>query len=173
MPESHLDALSQVEQAFRFHRQDLVEIFLEVRSIALNVKPTATERISSTGITLFDADKGGTITGGICFVDIRGGFVRLRFGRGALLSDPNSLLSGDQKYMRYMDLRSFEEAPWMDIESLIRESANLDESLGRVNTNEDFVVYCGYGTNTLSISTDRGLSSTSARQCEHLQSSSA
>jgi hypothetical protein len=128
MSESYLDSLKVVESAFRFFRPDLVEILLEVRSIAFSVKPWATERIRASGITLFDATKGGTITGGICFVDIPDGFVRVRLGRGALLSDPNSLLSGKQKFMRYLDIRSFDEAPWHELELLIRESANLDES---------------------------------------------
>jgi len=129
MPESYLESLGFVEAAFRPFRQDLVEILLEVRSIAFSVKPWATERIRKTGITVFDAGKGGTITGGICFVDILDGFVRVRFGRGAWLSDPASLLSGTRKFIRYLDIRSFDEAPWNDIEALVRESAELDETL--------------------------------------------
>jgi len=92
------------------------------------VTPSATERISSRGFTFYDADKGGTITGGICFVDIQDDHVRLRFGLGAFLDDPQSLLKGDRLYMRYLDIPSFDDAPWTDIEALIQESANLDSS---------------------------------------------
>ncbi|HAV76952.1 MAG TPA: hypothetical protein DCX53_06310, partial [Anaerolineae bacterium] len=70
-------------------------------------------------------EKGGTISGGICFVEIHDNHVRIRFGLGAFLEDPKSLLSGDQRYMRYMDISSFDDAPWGDIEALIRASANL------------------------------------------------
>ena len=133
MSESYLDSLRIVESAFRFAPQDLVEILLEVRSLAFGIKPWAKERIRGSGITVYDPKKGGTITGGICFVDILDGFVRIRFGRGVFLNDPNALLSGEQKFMRYLDIRSYDDAPWDDIERMIRESAELEESVVRAS----------------------------------------
>ena len=95
----------------------------------MKVSPSATERIHPRGITFFDPDKGGTIKGGICFVDIIDDHVRLRFGLGAFLEDPKSLLSeGGRLYMRHLDISSFDNAPWKDIEALIYESANLSSS---------------------------------------------
>ena len=129
MTQSRFHLLSEVESALRFQRPDLVDLLLEIRNIVVRVKPSATERISSRGLTFYDADKGGTITGGICFVDIQDDHVRLRFGLGAFLEDPKSLLSGDQLYMRYLDILSFDDAPWTDIEALIQASANLDGSV--------------------------------------------
>jgi hypothetical protein len=82
----------------------LVDLLLEIRSIVVRVNPSATDRISSRGLTFYDADKGGTIKGGICFVDIRDDGVRIHFGLGAFLDDPKSLLRGDRLYMRYMDI---------------------------------------------------------------------
>ena len=131
MSESYLQSLQAVESAFRFSSPDLLDIFLEERSIAFGVKPLATERIRRTGITVFDPKKGGTITGGICFVDILENRVRVRFGRGVFLNDTSSLLSGKQKYMRYVDIFRFNEAPWEDLELLIQEAAMLDESVVR------------------------------------------
>jgi len=94
----------------------------------MRVNPMATERIHSRGLTFYDPDKGGTIKGGICFVDIRDDYVRLRFGLGVFLDDPKSLLTGERLYMRHMDITSFDDAPWSDIEALIYASANLIES---------------------------------------------
>ena len=128
MSQSHFHSLSEIERVLRFQRQDLVDLLLEIRSIVARVNPSATERIHSRGLTFYDADKGGTIKGGICFVDIRDDHVRLRFGLGAFLDDPKSLLAGDRLYMRYLDISSFDDAPWTDIEALIQESANLDSS---------------------------------------------
>jgi hypothetical protein len=104
-------------------------LMLEIRNIVARVKPSADERIGSTGLTFYDSNKGGTITGGICFVDIQEGYVRIRFGLGAFLDDPKSLLLGDQINMRYIDISSFDDAPWSDIETLIQASANLDGSV--------------------------------------------
>jgi hypothetical protein len=125
MTESRFHTLSEVEKAFRFQPPDLVDILLEIRNIVIRVNPSASERIHPSGLTFYDPDKGGTIKGGICFVDIRDNHVRLRFGLGAFLEDPKSLLSGNQIAMRHMDISSFEEAPWEDIEALIHASANL------------------------------------------------
>ena len=119
-----MNSFADVEKAFRFHRQDLVDLLFEIRNIVSRVYPSAAERIDSRGLTFFDPAKGGTITGGICFVHIGKDHVRLRFGRGAYLEDPSSLLKGDQLHMRYMDIASFEAAPWTDIEALIRASAD-------------------------------------------------
>jgi len=107
----------------------MVDLLLEVRSIVASVAPWATERINLGGLTYYDANKGGTIKGGICFVDIRDDHVRIRFGLGAFLDDPKSLLAGDRLYMRHLDISSFDDAPWTDIEALIQASANLDSSV--------------------------------------------
>jgi len=123
-----LNSLSIIENAFRFQRQDLVDLVLEIRNIVARVNPSADERIGSSGLTFYDAGKGGTITGGICFVDIRENHVRISFGLGAFLDDPKSLLLGDQLHMRYLDISSFDDAPWTDIETFIHDSANLDGS---------------------------------------------
>ncbi len=128
MTKSHFHSLAEVESVLKFQRPDLVDLLLEIRNIVMEVNPSATERISSTAFTFYDPIKGGTIKGGICFVDIQDDHVLLRFGLGALLDDPKSLLSGDGLYMRQMDIWSFDDAPWTEIESLIRASANLDFS---------------------------------------------
>lgn len=128
MARSGFRSLSEVERALRFQRQDLVDLLLEVRSIVARVAPQATERIDRTGVTLYDAEKGGTISGGICFIDIHDERVRVAFGLGAFLDDPKSLLTGDNLYKRHLEFTSFEDAPWAEIEDLIRASAALDPS---------------------------------------------
>ncbi|MGD8402045.1 MAG: DUF1801 domain-containing protein [Anaerolineales bacterium] len=126
MTKTRFHSLAEIEKAFRFLRPDLVELLLEVRNIVMRVSPLATERIHPRGLTFYDPDKGGTIKGGICFVDIRDGYVRLRFGLGVFLDDPKSLLTGDRLYMRHMDISSFDDAPWNDIKALIHASTNLN-----------------------------------------------
>ena len=64
------------------------------------------------------------------------------------------------------------EATWLEI----GEAAGLlkaAKKLGPVNTKGRFVVYWGYENHRVPTSSDRGLLSASARQCEHLQSRSA
>jgi hypothetical protein len=128
MTKSRFHSFAEVEKAFRFQRPDLVNLLLEIRNIVMKVSPLTAERIHSRGITFYDPDKGGTIKGGICFVDIQDNYVRLRFGLGVFLEDPKSLLTGKERiYMRHMDISSFDNAPWKDIEALIHASANLND----------------------------------------------
>lgn len=104
----------------------------------MKVSPSAAERLHPRGITFFDPDKGGTIKGGICFVDFHADHVRLRFGLGAFLEDPKSLLaSAGRLYMRHLDLESFDSAPWQDIEKLIHASATLNVMDLPGSTNHD------------------------------------
>ena len=127
MTKSRFHSFAEVEKAFRFQRPDLVDLLLEIRNIVIKVSPLAAELIHPRGITFYDPDKGGTIKGGICFVDILDNYVRLRFGLGVFLKDPKSLLTGEERlYMRHMDISSFDNAPWKDIEALIHASANLN-----------------------------------------------
>jgi hypothetical protein len=126
MTKSHFHSLADVEKAFRFQRPDLVDVLIEIRNIVMRVNPLATEMIHPGGITFYDPDKGGTIKGGICFVDILDDYVRLRFGLGVFLDDPKSMLTGGRLYMRHLDISSFDDAPWKDIEAFIRASANLN-----------------------------------------------
>jgi hypothetical protein len=126
MTQSRFHSLAEIEKAFRYQPPDLVDVLIEIRNIVMRVNPLATERIHPGGITFYDPDKGGTIKGGICFVDILDDCVRLRFGLGVFLDDPKSLLTGGRLYMRHMDISSFQDAPWEDIEALIRASANLN-----------------------------------------------
>ena len=126
MFKSRFYSLSEVDSALKYERQDLVDLVLEIRSIVARVVPSATERINSRGLTFYDADKGGTIKGGICFIEIRKDHVRLSFGLGAFLDDPMSLLSGERLYKRFLEISSFEDTPWSAIEALMfGESSSL------------------------------------------------
>lgn len=126
--QSHFHSQSQVERAYRFQPAELLDLALEIRNIVARVSPSATERIGARGLTYYDAARGGTIKGGICFVEFRRDRIRLAFGLGAFLDDPKSLLKGDRLAKRYMDVSSFDEAPWADIEDLIQASAAQDAS---------------------------------------------
>jgi hypothetical protein len=94
MPTSRFHSLAEVEKAFRFQRPDLVDVLIEIRNIVMTVNPLATDMIHSRGISFYDPDKGGTIKGGICFVDILDDYGMLRFGLGGFLDDPKSMLTG-------------------------------------------------------------------------------
>jgi hypothetical protein len=119
-------SIHEIEEYFRSADPHLLEIVLELRNVIASVAPTATEMIQWKGISYFDAERGGTVSGGICQVHIVGERVRLGFIHGAFLRDPKHLLTGNRKVKRYLEIDSYESAPWEDIRALIKESSEFD-----------------------------------------------
>jgi hypothetical protein len=119
-------SIHEIEEYFKSADPRLLEIVLELRNVIASVAPEATEMIQWKGISYFDAARGGTVSAGICQVHIVDGKVRLGFIHGAFLRDPAHLLSGDRKVKRYVEIESYESAPWDDIKALIKESSEFD-----------------------------------------------
>ncbi len=119
-------SIHEIEDYFRNTDPALLEIVLELRNIIFSVAPAATEMIQWKGISYFDAERGGTVSGGICQVHVINGTVRLGFIHGAFLRDPKHLLQGTRKAKRYLEIESYEAAPWEDIRTLIKASSEFD-----------------------------------------------
>jgi hypothetical protein len=119
-------SIHEIEDYFRNTDPALLEIILELRNIIFSVAPKAIEMIQWKGISYFDAERGGTVSGGICQVHVVGGKVRLGFIHGAFLADPKHLLRGARKVKRYLEIDSYETAPWDDIKTLIQTSSEFD-----------------------------------------------
>ena len=73
----------------------------------------------------------------------------------------------------HMDLQALRYAAMVSAMTWTKAVEAFGTYLGPVNTKGRFVVYWGYENHRVPISSDRGLLSASARQCEHLQSRSA
>jgi hypothetical protein len=116
----------EIEDYFRDADPGLLEIVLELRNTIFTITPNATEMIQWKGLSYFDVERGGTVSGGICQVHIIDGAVRLGFIHGAFLNDPKHLLGGTRKVKRYLELKTYETAPWDDIKALIKVSSEFD-----------------------------------------------
>lgn len=119
-------SIHEIEEYFKSADPRLLEIVLELRNVIASVAPEVTEMIQWKGISYFDAARGGTVSAGICQVHIVDGKVRLGFIHGAFLRDPAHLLTGRRKVKRYLEIESYESAPWEDIQALIKESSEFD-----------------------------------------------
>lgn len=128
LPDCGLRMLSTryLEMYLQFTLPELRDIVLELRSLILSVAPDATENIRRTGLTYYDRELGGPVSGGICQISIHSDHVRLAFIHGAFLPDPKGLLEGDRKYKRYVRIHSYEHAPWDDLKDLITSSSHFD-----------------------------------------------
>jgi hypothetical protein len=115
-----------VEKHLQWIDPRLLEIVLELRNLIVSVAPDATEDVARKGFTYYDKKRGGHVSAGICQVRILSSEVELAFVHGAFLPDPQGLLHGTGKAMRYVRIHSYELAPWDALKSLIRASHQFD-----------------------------------------------
>ena len=105
---------------------DFQEIVLELRNLVVEVAPGATERTHSKGFSYFFAERGGTVSAGICQIVIFSDHIRLAFNLGVFLPDPKGLLTGTTKAKRYLCIYSYEEADWDYYKQLMTAMAAFD-----------------------------------------------
>jgi hypothetical protein len=104
----------------------LVDIVLELRNLVAEVNPGAVEVLHRYGLTYYDAEKGGPVSGGICQIQFMEDHIRLGFIHGAFLPDPAHLLEGDRIAKRFIRIYHYEDAPWEVLKEYIRASDRFD-----------------------------------------------
>lgn len=106
--------------------EPLQDIVLELRNIIVSVAPDAVEVVRWGGLSYFHEGHGGIVSAGICQIGLQRDHVRLDFIHGIFLLDPHRLLQGHQKVKRYVQISSYDDAPWQDLRQLIEESSHFD-----------------------------------------------
>ncbi len=125
--------IHHIENFLKFTPQHLQDIVLELRNMIITVAPDATEVVRWGGLSYFHEGRGGIISAGICQIGIHKDHIHLAFIHGAFLPDPGRLLRGTQKYKRYVQIDSYENAPWNNLKELISNSSKLDPRSIKVN----------------------------------------
>lgn len=115
-----------IERFLQFVSPDLKEIVFELRNLIADVAPDVTEDIRHGGLAYYFARSGGLVSAGICGISLKPDHIRLYFPHGAFIPDPQRLLQGTGKAMRFVELRSFSSVPWDAIRELIRGHATFD-----------------------------------------------
>jgi hypothetical protein len=118
--------IHQIENFLKFAPPQLQEIALELRNIIFSVAPDAAEVVPWGDLSYFHEGRGGIISAGICQIEIRKNHVRLAFIHGAFLPDPHKLLRGTQKAKRFIEIDSYDDAPWDDLKELILSASKFD-----------------------------------------------
>lgn len=116
----------QIETFLHHTPPHLQEIVLELRNIIFSVASDATEVVRRGGLSYFQAGRGGIVSAGICQIGIHKEHVRLAFIHGAFLPDPRKLLRGMQKYKRFVEIDSYDNAPWDDLKELVMCASQFD-----------------------------------------------
>jgi len=128
MKNSGFQSTIAIDQYLSLKHSAVRDIVLELRNLVAEVCPQATERILSSGLSYHNAAKGGPVKGAICQIEIESNTVRLSFIHGVRLKDPSSLLRGNRLSKLYLQIDSYEEAPWEEMQKLIEEANALNPS---------------------------------------------
>jgi hypothetical protein len=115
-----------VERSLQKLPQDLQDMVLELRNLVAEVAPGVSEKGHSRGYTYYFAERGGTVSAGVCQIMIFEDHLRLAFIHGAFLPDPRHLLEGKTYPKRYVRLTSYDTAPWDYLKELIVYSSHFD-----------------------------------------------
>ena len=118
--------IHHIEIFLKFTPPHLQEIVLELRNIIFSVAPDTAEVVRWGGLSYFHEGRGGIVSAGICQIGIHEDHIRLAFIHGAFLPDPRKLLRGTQKAKRFIELNSYDNAPWDDLKQLITASSLFD-----------------------------------------------
>ena len=111
--------IHQIGNFLKYTPPHLQEIVLELRNIIFSAAPDATEIVRWGGLSYFHAGRGGIVSAGICQIGIHKEHVRLAFIHGTFLPDPRKLFRGTQKYKRFIEIDSYDNAPWDDLKELV------------------------------------------------------
>ena len=118
--------IHHIESFLKFTPPHLQEIVLELRNIIFSVAPDSAEVVRWGGLSYFHEGRGGIVSAGICQIGIHEDHIRLAFIHGAFLPDPRKLLRGTKKAKRFIELNSYDNAPWDDLKQLITASSLFD-----------------------------------------------
>ncbi len=133
--------IHQIENFLKFTPPHLQEIVLELRNLIFSVAPDTAEVVRWGGLSYFHEGRGGIVSAGICQIGIHEDHIHLAFIHGTFLPDPRKLLRGTQKAKRFIELNSYDNAPWDDLKQLITASSRFDpRSLAqqeKINTHKE------------------------------------
>jgi hypothetical protein len=102
----------------------LRRLALRLRELILATTPGVDEAVKFRALSYFKSDHlYGAIGGNVCMIDLRENHVRLKFLHGASLPDPDRLLQGKAKALRYIEFRPFDECNRSSIRALILAAA--------------------------------------------------
>jgi hypothetical protein len=116
----------EVEKSLEHIAPGLRDIVLELRNIVAGIAPHATEVLHAKGFSFYDAQRGGSVSAGICQILIERDYVGLAFIHGAFLPDPRGLLEGEPRYKKFVRIYAYDDAPWDYLRDLIAASSRFD-----------------------------------------------
>lgn len=108
-----------------FKYKSVIDLFLDLRTYILQLYPDGNELLYHTHALTTVFSLSDKLSDAYCMLPIYTNHVNLGFNKGALLNDPNKLLTGTGKLIRHMDVKTPGDYRNAEVRSLIREAVEF------------------------------------------------
>lgn len=105
-----------------FKDQELIALFADLREYILELYPNCNELIYHTHALTAVFSISDKLSGAFCMLPIYTNHVNLGFNKGALLNDPDKLLTGTGNLIRHIDVKKPTDYRNTKVSALIKEA---------------------------------------------------
>lgn len=112
----------------KYKDQELIDLYIELRSFILSLYPEATELLYHTHALTSVYSLSEKLGDAFCMIPIYTNHLNLGFNKGTVLQDPKQLLKGTGKLIRHIPITKVEDFNTDDVKNLIKSAIDLAES---------------------------------------------
>ena len=134
--EVHPDFLN----VLKYKDQELVDLYLELRTFVLSLYPEATELLYHTHALTSVYSVSEKLGDSFCMIPIYTNHLNLGFNKGTLLPDSKQVLKGTGKLIRHIPITSAEDFNNKAVKDLIKEAIKLSESESKLSHKKSFKI---------------------------------
>ena len=103
------DIHPQFEEHLKHKRQELIDLYTDLRAFVLFSFPDCNELLYHTHALTSVYTVSEKMSDGFCMIPIYTDHLNLGFNKGTLLDDPNQLLNGTGKLIRHIPIHTIED----------------------------------------------------------------
>lgn len=108
-----------------FKGQDIIDLFKDLREYILELHPDSNELVYHTHALTAVFSISDKLSDAFCMLPIYTNHLNLGFNKGALLKDPNKLLTGTGNLIRHIDVKKTSDYRNPKVTALIQESIDF------------------------------------------------
>jgi hypothetical protein len=108
-----------------FKSQEVISLFTDARQFILDMYPESNELLYHTHALTAVFSISDKLSDAFCMLPIYTNHMNLGFNQGALLADPQKLLTGTGKLIRHIDVQHSKDYRNADVENLVKEAIQL------------------------------------------------
>lgn len=113
------------EKLLRIKDQELVNLFLDLRSFILELYPESNELIYHTHALTSVFSISDRLPDAFCMIPIYTKHLNLGFNKGTLLNDSNKLLTGTGNLIRHIDVKQVKDYRNPKVKALIKQAISF------------------------------------------------